>query len=169
MFLPFLFAACVELPSAEIKYQSNISQDVLFEDWSEDWAPLEEDWSQDQLTKEERSKLRSELEILYFDRIVPHKKQLHELAASQLLGVELAFGRLLYDIEHRRGRKISAKTAKDRRQEMTQLKQDAHQLLALLSPSTLEEGAAKESVPLEHVSLETAPTAPAQDISVAKD
>ena len=139
MFLSFLFTACVDLPNAEIKYQSNVSQDVLFEDWSEDWMPLEKDWGQDQLTKEERSQIKEELEILYFDRIVPYKTQLHKQAAAQLLKVELAFGKLLYDIEHRRVRKISAKTAAERKQEMTQLKQDAHELLALLSPDTLEQ------------------------------
>ena len=92
--------------------------------------------------------------------------------ASKMLDfveVELAFGRLLHDMEHRRARKISAKTAGDRKQEIAQLKQDAHRLLALLSPSTLEEESLKEKAQSEDLGLKSASSTPAQDIPVPKD
>ena len=144
MFLPFLFLSCVDLPNVEDDHKINVSEDALFEDWSEDWASLEAGWSQEQLTKEERYRLKSELEVLYFDRIVPYKKQLHAQSASQLLEIELAFGRLIYDIEHRRSRKISAKTAADRKIEVTQLKEESRQILDLLSSTSREKSISQE-------------------------
>lgn len=155
MFLSLLFLSCVDLPSSEIEYQTNISEESLFEDWSEDWENLEEGWSQEELSKEERVKLKGELEVVYFDRIVPYKQQLHSISAQQLLDVELSFGRLLHDIEHRRKRKISAKTSEARKQEMVLLKEHSHQLLELLAPKALTP-AKEEQLPVEKSQLNEA-------------
>ena len=147
----FLFVSCVTQPQYDLNTSVKLSEDTLFEDWSQDWSALETGWSQSELTKEERLRLKSDLEVVYFDRIVPYKKQLHIAAPRELLEVELAFGRLLYDLEYRRSRKISEKTADARKKEMVDLKEDAHQLLKILSedPNASQKETSEQALPQE--------------------
>ncbi len=134
--LALLFVSCLNQPQYDVNSSVKLSEDTLFEDWSTDWKTLETGWGQSELTKEERLTLKSDLEVLYFDRIVPYKKQLHADIPKELLEVEIAFGRLLYDLEHRRSWKISEKTAEARKKEMTDLKERAHKLLQTLSDNS---------------------------------